>query len=251
MRALNKSKRVLSDRDRLIREYAPLVEKIARRACVRLPSSVELDDVQSAGMIGLIDAIDKYDAAKGTKFKVYAEIRIRGAIIDELRQQDWVPRSVRERAALLERTKRGLIASLDREPSSQEMAEALGVSLSEYFTIHNKARANQITHYEDLKRHDEGRGAARDPLEVIQGKDKVGLNPDEALEEEDNRRAIKEALKTLPERQRVVVSLYYFEEMKLKEIGELLGVTESRVSQLLSQSHASLQVSIKRAHQTT
>lgn len=235
-----------SERDQLILTYAPLVERIARRACAKLPPSVELDDIQSAGMIGLIDAIEKYDAEKGTQFKVYAEIRIRGAIIDELRQQDWVPRSVRERATLLERTRRALISRLDRDPSPQEMADELSISLEELFTLSKKARAHSITRYEDMRRDSsDERGAGRDPLERLQSHERAGLLPDEALEKRDDERALREALKRLPERQRVIVSLYHFEEMKLKEIGELLGVTESRVSQLLSQSHQRLKKTLQ------
>ena len=238
-----------SERDQLIQSYAPLVERIARRACVRLPPSVEFDDVQSAAMIGLIDAIDKYDESKGTQFKVYAEIRIRGAIIDELRQQDWVPRSVRERATLLERTRRALISKLDREPSPQELADELSMSLEDYFMFAKKAQAHRVTRYEDMRGSAGEERGSRDPLEWLQAEDQSPLLPDEALEKEDDHRALRDALKRLPERQRVIVSLYYFEEMKLKEIGALLGVTESRVSQLLSQSHQALKGQIQRLHQ--
>jgi RNA polymerase sigma factor for flagellar operon FliA len=239
-----------SERDQLIHAYAPLVEKIARRACAKLPPSVELDDVQSAAMIGLIDAIDKYDERKGTQFKVYAEIRIRGAIIDELRQQDWVPRSVRERATLLERTRRALISKLDREPSPQELADELSMPLDEYFSFAKKAQAHRVTRYEDMRGAvGEARGGDRDPLERLQSADGSSMTPDEVLQQEDDHRALRDALKKLPERQRVVVSLYYFEEMKLKEIGALLGVTESRISQLLSQSHQALKDHIQRLNQ--
>lgn len=229
----------LSERDHLIRTYAHLVEKIARKTCLKLPPSVEFDDIQSVGIIGLIDAIDKFDETKGTSFKVYAEIRIRGAIIDELRQQDWVPRSVRERVHLIERTKRDLMIQLDREPSSDEMAQALSITVDEYYRLLKKSNVHRMTPYEDLRRASDG-DQGRDPLEFLQSYEKTALLPDETLEEQDEQRLLRQALKHLPERLRVIVSLYYFEEMRLKEIGELLGVTESRVSQLLNQSHETL-----------
>jgi len=234
-----------AERDEVIRAYVPLVEQIARRACSRLPASIELDDIQSVGMIGLIDAIGKYREEKGTQFKVYAEIRIRGAIMDELRQQDWVPRSVRERATRVQRAERALIARLDRAPRPHEMAEELGLSLDEYHEMYKKSRAHSMIKIEDMRRPQDGMDS-RDPLERLQPAEPGGLNPEEQATAEDQAVVTREALKQLPERQRVVVSLYYFEEMKLKDIGQLLGVTESRVSQVLSQAHRSLRAILER-----
>ena len=233
-----------AERDEVIRAYVPLVEHIARRACSRLPASIELDDIQSVGMIGLIDAIGKYREEKGTQFKVYAEIRIRGAIMDELRQQDWVPRSVRERATRIQRAERTLIARLDRAPRPHEMAEELGLSLDEYHEMYKKSRAHSISKIEDMRRPQDG--GSRDPLERLQPANSADQSPEDYVTAEDQAFVTREALKQLPERQRVVVSLYYFEEMKLKDIGQLLGVTESRISQVLSQAHRSLRAILER-----
>lgn len=229
------------DRDQAIQDYAHLVDKIARRIIARLPSSVELDDLKSVGIIGLIDAIEKYSDDKGNHFKVYAEIRIRGAIMDELRAQDWVPRSVRDRQNLIRKEHQRLAQKLGRTPSEQEVADGLKMTLEDFQRLSTKSIGLSMISYEDLNtRSDQSN---RDILESIP--DHVQKTPDSILEEKDDSHLLYQALKQLPERQRMVLSLYYFEEMKLREIGELLGVTESRVSQIHAQAVHNLKPLLK------
>ncbi len=216
-------------REALIREHAPLVDRVARRALMRLPPSVQLDDLKSAGMIGLIDAIDKFSADKGDSFKVYAEIRVRGAIMDELRALDWAPRSARDRLDALRQTRDRLALDLGRPATEPELAEALGVSHEELRARYINRSGQAIIFYEDIA---EQRGG-RSPLERLSSPS--DLTPDEALLSMDDHDSLHAALRALPERLRMVVSLYYYEELLLKQIAELLGVTESRVSQLLSE----------------
>jgi len=217
-------------REALIREHAPLVDRVARRALLRLPPSVQLDDLKSAGMVGLIDAIDKFSLDKGDNFKVYAEIRVRGAIMDELRALDWAPRSARDRLDALRDTRDRLARERGRSATDAEVAEALGVTLEELRERYLSGAARSIVFYEDLA---EQRGG-RSPLDHLSRPEE--LPPDAALIALDDRESLHAALRALPERLRMVVSLYYFEELRLKEIGALLGVTESRVSQLLAEA---------------
>lgn len=221
-----------ANRDQLIQEHAHLVDKIAKRIIARLPSNVELDDLKSVGIIGLIDAIKKYSDDKGNHFRVYAEIRIRGAIMDELRSQDWVPRSVRDRQSLIRKEYQRLSQTLGRSPTDQEMANGLEMTLDEFQRLSHKAVGQSIVSYEDLSARSDH--SNRDALESIP--DHVQSTPELILEQKQDFNLIYQSLKKLPERQRMVLSLYYFEEMKLREIGELLGVTESRVSQIHAQA---------------
>ena len=224
-------------REALIREHAPLVDRVARRALLRLPPSVLLDDLKSAGMIGLIDAIDKFSLDKGDNFHVYAEIRVRGAIMDELRALDWLPRSARDRLDALRQTRERLSAELGREPTASELAGGLGVSEDELRARYMSGAAQAIIFYEDLSAL-----GGSDPLDRLQGPSEPA--PDEELLSADDDASLHRALKALPERLRMVVSLYYFEQLLLKEIGELLGVTESRVSQLLAEGLKQLRVTL-------
>jgi RNA polymerase sigma factor for flagellar operon FliA len=219
----------------MIKAHAHLVERVALRTIGRLPRSVELDDIKSAGMIGLIDAVDKYSEDKGSQFKVYAEIRIRGAIMDELRALDWVPRSVREHNTLLKNARSSLIEELGRPPTLDELAQKLNLTAQELERLLRKAQLHQVIFYEDMRRSSD-RESIDDPLDILRATSQQEETPDVSLLQEEELEQTHEALKRLPERLRVVVSLYYFEDLKLKEIGDLLGVTESRVSQLLTQA---------------
>ena len=229
------------NREEAIRNYAYLVDKVAHRLILRLPANVELDDLKSAGMIGLIDSIEKYSDDKGSHFKVYAEIRIRGAIMDELRSLDWVPRSVRESKALLQKAHQALSQTLQRTPSDEEMANQLSIPLEEYQVLKKKAQVRSIISYEDLNARSD---SPRDVLESIP--DHQQQDPASIQEQQDELSFIHKALKQLPDRQRMVLSLYYLEEMKLKEIGQLLGVSESRVSQIQSQAIAQIKPILKK-----
>ncbi len=217
-----------SDRNQVVEEYAYLVNRVARKMAGRLPPNVELDDLKSVGVIGLIDAAERYEEGRGS-FKAYAEIRIRGAIIDELRSVDWVPRSVRQLNNDLERSKRELSSSLGRTPTQKELAAQLEVSVETLQAQQERARATTVVSYENLGGAD---AESRNFLESVA--DPHSVDPEAYKADQDRFAAMMRVMQTLPERMRLVLSLYYFEDFNLREIGDLLGVTESRISQLHS-----------------
>lgn len=215
--------------DNLIMEYSPLVKYIAHRVAVRLPPHIELDDLISAGVIGLIDAIEKYNPGKETQFKTYAEIRIRGAMLDELRSQDWVPRSVRQKATALSTAYAKMEQQLGRPAEDGEVAGAMGISIEEFHELLQQAAGQTILSVEDLGGVDKD-GEKRDIMEVLAGTKET--DPETLARLQEIREIIAKAIDMLPEKERLLVSLYYYEELTMKEIGEVLGITESRVSQL-------------------
>lgn len=219
-------------KNQLIGEYAPLIKYIAQKIAVRLPSNIELDDLISAGVIGLMDAIDKYDPSRDNKFKTYAEFRIRGAILDELRAQDWVPRSIRDKAKLLDKTMVQLEAELGRSPSDEEVAKALNVSLDEFHDMVNQVRPVSLLSIDDAQTF--SNTDKKSILNILEGSSVH--NPFNQLNVKAVKELVAQAIEELPERQRLVLSLYYYEDLNLKEIGEVLRVTESRVSQLHAQA---------------
>lgn len=219
-------------KDKLIMEYAPLIKFIAQKIAVRLPSNIELDDLISSGVIGLMDAIEKYDPARDNKFKTYAEFRIRGAILDELRAQDWVPRSVRDKSKLLDRTIVSLEASLGRVATDEEVAEKLGISMEEFYDLVNQVRPVSIFSIDDAATF--SNVDRKSILNILEGC-KLN-NPFNQLSLKSIKNEVTQAIEDLPERQRLVLSLYYYEDLNLKEIGKVLRVTESRVSQLHAQA---------------
>ena len=231
-------------RDNMIIENAALVDKIAKRIIYRLPPNVELDDLKSAGFIGLIDAIEKYSDDKGTPFKVYAEIRIRGAIMDELRSQDWVPRSVRDRHQKLHEAERALQDNLGRKPSDSELAEVLELSIEDLQKMRARSEIKSLLSLEDLKSSKNQDGTSRDALEMMS--DPHQITPDKELERRDEYAMLDQLMQKLKEKQRLVLRLYYFEDMKLKEIGVHLSITESRVSQILSEALKKLKTMISK-----
>lgn len=220
------------DREELIKEYAPLIKFIAQKIAVRLPSNIELDDLISSGVIGLMDAIEKYDPTRDNKFKTYAEFRIRGAILDELRAQDWVPRSVRDKAKLLDKTVSDLEAELGRQASDEEVAAKLNMTLEEFFELVNQVRPVSVLSIDEIATFSNvDKKSLMSLLEDV----KVA-NPFIQLNSKSVKDVITRAIEELPERQRLVLSLYYYEDLNLKEIGKVLRVTESRVSQLHAQA---------------
>lgn len=225
-------------RDKLILEYAPLIRFIAQKIAIRLPSNIELDDLISSGVIGLMDAIEKYDPTRDNKFKTYAEFRIRGAILDELRSQDWVPRSVRDKAKLLDRTVIELEAEFGRSPNDEEVAAKLGVSLEDFYDLVNQVRPVSILSIDEQQTF--SNVDKKSILSLLEGC-KLN-NPLSQLNMKTVKKAIVRAIEELPERQRLVLSLYYYEDLNLKEIGKVLRVTESRVSQLHAQATQRLRV---------
>lgn len=219
-------------KDKLIMEYAPLIKFIAQKIAIRLPSSIELDDLVSSGVIGLMDAIEKYDPSRDNKFKTYAEFRIRGAILDELRSQDWVPRSIRDKAKMLDRTMIQLESELGRGASDAEIAEKLNISLEDFYDLLNQVRPVSLLSIDDQQTF--SHVDKRSLLNILEGC-KLN-NPFNHLNIKSVKAIITKAIEELPERQRLVLSLYYYEDMNLKEIGKILDVTESRISQLHSQA---------------
>lgn len=219
-------------KDKLILEYSPLIRFIAQKIAVRLPANIELDDLISSGVIGLMDAIEKYDPTRDNKFKTYAEFRIRGAILDELRAQDWVPRSVRDKAKLLDRTTLELEAQLGRIPSDEEIAQRLSMTLEEYFDLINQVRPVSV-----LSIDEQATFSNVDKKSILNLLESCKLsNPFNQLNIKSVKEIVARGIEELPERQRLVLSLYYYEDLNLKEIGKVLRVTESRVSQLHAQA---------------
>ena len=216
------------EQDRLVEQYAPLVKRIAYHLLGRLPSSVQVEDLMQAGMIGLLEASRKFDFGKGASFETYAGIRIRGAMLDEVRKGDWAPRSVHRNTRMVSDAMRAVEARLGRDAKDHEVAAELEMSLEEYYTILSDTAGSKLFSFDDLLES----GAPAD----VQG----GEEPASGLQDERFRAALIEAIDTLPERERLLLSLYYDEELNLKEIRAVLGVSDSSVSQLHSQCAARL-----------
>jgi RNA polymerase sigma factor for flagellar operon FliA len=218
----------------LIDRYAPLVKRIAYHLLARLPASVQVEDLMQAGMIGLLEAAKKYDSGKGASFETYAGIRIRGAMLDEVRKGDWAPRSVHRNTRMVADAIRTIEARTGRDAKDHEVAAELQLSLEDYYGILNDTLGSRLFSFDDLLQEGEqGSGLHEDSSHT---------HYEPAREHEDDRFqvALADAIANLPERERLVLSLYYDEELNLKEIGEVLGVSESRVSQLHSQCAARL-----------
>ena len=219
-------------KEKLILEYSPLIKFIAQKIAVRLPSNIEFDDLVSSGVIGLMDAIDKYDPTRDNKFKTYAEFRIRGAILDELRAQDWVPRSVREKAKQLERAHLRLERELGRMPNNDEITRELQMTKEEYYSLLNQVKSVSI-----LSLDEAGSFNSSDRKSILSLLESCKIpSPIAQLNMKALKAIVTKAIESLPEKQRLVLSLYYYEDLNLKEIGDVLEVTESRVSQLHTQA---------------
>ncbi len=228
-------------RDQLIMDYAPLIRFVAQRIASRLPSSIDIEDLISAGVIGLMDAIEKYDPSRDNKFKTYAEFRIRGAILDELRSQDWVPRSVRDKAKKIERTYAELEQRYGRAVNDQELSTALGMELEEYHTMVAKVKAVTLLSVDELTGPNQS--DRKSLLECLENPN--SKNPFTQLKSKGLRSILMKNIEELPEKQKLVLSLYYYEDLNLKEIGSILDVTESRVSQLHTQAVERLRARLK------
>lgn len=229
--------------DRLA-EYAPLVRKLALQLLARLPASVELDDLIQAGMIGLLDAARRYQEMADAQFETYATARIRGAMLDELRNQDWLPRSVRSKAKRIDQAVSQLSQQLMRQPTEAELASHLDMPLTEYHQLLFDAQGAQIVHYEDFGA--ENGGDARDGEGPGGTSESASTgNPLDTLLASDFRQALIEAIGALPEREKLLLSLCYEQGLNLKEAGAVLGVTEARVCQLRSQAMARLRSKLK------
>ncbi|GGM39739.1 hypothetical protein GCM10012275_08270 [Longimycelium tulufanense] len=214
-------------RDRLVLHYAPLVKYVAGRVGTGLPSHVDVADLVQSGIFGLVDAIEKFEPERGLKFETYAMQRIRGAILDDLRAQDWVPRSVRSRARDVERALERLEARLQRTATDAELAAELGISVAELRELYAQLQLTSVVALDELIAAGRGSASLAETLPDDRAEDPVA-----ALVDQDSRRQLADAIAQLSERDRIVVTLYYFENLTLAEIGRVLGVTESRVCQL-------------------
>lgn len=208
--------------------HAPLVKRIAHHLLMRMPSSVQLDDLIQSGMIGLLEAARKYDVSKGASFETYAGIRIRGAMLDEIRRGDWAPRSVHRKSRQVAEAVKAVESRNGTDAKDHEVAEELGIDLDSYYNILQDASGSRLFSFDDLTE-----GGDDSALESITGE---VTGPSDELQEAAFRDHLAEAIDGLPEREKLVLSLYYDDELNLKEIGEVLGVSESRVSQIHSQA---------------
>ena len=231
------------DRNDLIRQYQPLVRKLAHHMMAKLPASVQVDDLIQVGLIGLSEALSRYEAAQGVQFETFATQRIRGAMIDELRENDWMSRGSRKSQKDIEQALRRLEHQLGRSPLESEIAQELGMSLPDYQSLLSKVRGTQLVYLEDMTHGAEGEDGF---LERHDTEDSNG-DPMHALRDQRLRQSLVGAIKSLPEREQHIMSMYYEQDMNLKEIAAVLGVTESRVCQLHSQSIARLRAKM-RAH---
>jgi len=218
-------------RDEVLRRHLPLVRRVVQRLAARKPPHIETDDLVSWGIVGLLDAIAKYDSKKEASFSTYAQFRIRGAILDHLRSLDWVPRSVRQKASLIEKVSRQLEGTLGRPPLEEEIASELGVSLDAYQELLTKVGEMSLFSLEDL-----GFGGGEERFSFERAIEEGDADPLGTLLTRERVAIVAEAIRRLPERERTVVTLYYHEELTMKEVGGVLGLTESRVSQLHSQA---------------
>ncbi|MCW8966311.1 MAG: RNA polymerase sigma factor WhiG [Candidatus Pacearchaeota archaeon] len=216
-------------RDFFVKQYAPLVKYVAGKVAIGMPHNVEFDDLVGFGVFGLFDAIEKFDPEKHVKFKTYAVTRIRGAIFDELRAIDWVPRSVRQKSRQLEETVRHLESQLGRVATDKEIAKAMDMTSGDFQKMILKISGTSILSLNDVW----NTGEENDKISIVDSiESPTSLNPDTIVEKEEVKRVIIEAIQELPEKEKKVLVLYYYEDLTLKEIGEVLAVTESRISQL-------------------
>lgn len=223
--------RKLSKSEELIEQYSCLVQRIAYHLKARLPANVLVDDLIQVGMIGLLDASNHYDPSQGASFETYATIRVRGSMLDELRRNDWAPKSVHRKARDLLEVVQKLETELGREAKPAEIAARLEISLDEYFQLVQESNASRILNFVDLGVEAE----VHEHHHAVPQNDEA--EPLHDLQNEQFKEHLVSAISALPEREKLVVSLYYDEEFNLREIGEILGVSESRISQLLSQAH--------------
>lgn len=215
-------------RNKLIERYLPLVRYIAERLLAKLPQNIEFDDLQSAGIFGLMDAVDGFDIHRGVKFETYCTTRIRGAILDELRSLDWVPRIVRNKANRIDQAWKGLEVELGRAPTDLEMAERLELSLQEYGGMIREASAITIVSLTDKAKEDQGSKSLR-KIDLLE--DKKGVDPEADLKKKEITEFITRGLSR---KERLIILLYYYEDLTMREIGSTLNLSESRVCQLHS-----------------
>jgi RNA polymerase sigma factor FliA len=226
------------DRQKWIQQYAPLVKRIAHHIMAKLPASVEVDDIIQAGMMGLMDAVGRYEETQGAQFETYAAQRIRGAMLDELRSCDWLPRGIRKNMRTIEKAMHSLEQTLGRHPTEPEIAAQLEMPLPAYQQMLQEARGHQLVYYEDYSEGDEEHFLDRHAGHSHP-------SPLEALVEEGMRERLVEAIGELPDREKMMMGLYYEQDLNLREIGEIMGVSESRVCQIHTQAIARLRSTLR------
>lgn len=228
--AQGSSKLTITQKQKIIKQYTPLIRFVAKKIAIRLPANINIEDLVSNGVIGLIDAIEKYDPSRDNKFKTYAEFRIRGAILDELRSQDWVPRSVRDKTKILERATAYLESNLGYPPTDPEIAEHMGLTINEFYNLVNQVRPVNVLSIDEASVFSSV--DRKSFLNLL----KVDSNPFSSLNVKSTKTIINKLITELPERQKMILTLYYYEGFNLKKIGTILNITESRVSQLHTQA---------------
>lgn len=231
------------DREALIRQHVPLVRRLAHHMIAKLPPNIELDDLIQVGMIGLTEALSRFEAAQGVQFETFATQRIRGAMLDELREGDWMSRSSRKSQKDIEKAVQRVEQKLGRSPLESEIAAEMGLSLSDYQSLLGKVRGTQLVYLEDMTRG--GEEGDEGFLERHDVSDYDGADPVELLRDQRLRSALVKAIESLPEREQYIMGMYYEHDMNLKEIAAVLGVTESRICQLHSQSIARLRAKMR------
>ena len=219
------------DADSLVEKHATLVKRIAYHLSARLPPSVMVDDLIQAGMLGLLDAARQYDKSQGASFETYATIRVRGSMLDELRRNDWAPKSVHKKARDLAEAIKKIETRTGRDARDQEVADELDITLTEYHRILQDASTCRILNFEEVGLTDETLG------EILKD---GNSNPLQRVQHNELKEHLTRAIASLPERERMIISLYYDAELNLREVGSMMGVSESRISQLLSQAHLRL-----------
>jgi RNA polymerase sigma factor for flagellar operon FliA len=233
-----------ADKNQLLTQHGALVKKLAHQLKARLPPSVEVDDLIQAGMIGLLDAINRYEDNHGAQFETYAVQRIRGAMLDELRSSDWLPRSIRQNMRKVEDAVQTLTQQLGRAPQESELARHMQLSLQQFQEMLGECGGHQLIYYEDF--HDTGDGVHEHFLDrFANADDRDSGEPLQGMIDGGFRNAVIDAINALPEREKILMGLYYEHEMNLKEIGAVLGVSESRVCQLHSQAIARMRSTLR------
>lgn len=227
-----------STNDDVIRQYLPLVKRIAYHMMARLPASVEVDDLIQVGLIGLMDAVSRFDGSQGAQFESYATQRIRGAMLDDLRDADWLPRHIRQKSRQIESAINKLAQRHRRPPTELEISAEMGISLADYQSMLGDVKGNQLLYYEDFSDEESSDFLERYLVDDVS-------DPLSLLEDDGFRKGLIQAIEDLPEREKNLMGMYYEQDMNLKEIGAVMGVSESRICQLHSQAVARLRAKMK------
>jgi RNA polymerase sigma factor FliA len=222
--------------EHMVLQYAPLIKYIASRLALRLPSHISMEDLVSSGIIGLIDAVQKFDPTKNINFKTYAEFRIKGAMLDELRSLDWIPRSIRKKSHVVENAYAELQKNLGRPAEAEEVAELLGMDISDFHQLLDETKAVSLVALEEGRKNGSGHAGCleHELMEVVQ--DDNARDSLSAVHSSELQDIMVQAIEALPDKEKLLISLYYYEELTMKEIGQIMGYTESRISQLHTQA---------------